>query len=199
MEDFKGNPNALKKPDERRITGPVTKDVKVKPANSGGRFFAQDLKTTTRGVTNEVFIPGIKNLFVNVLKKFVDYLFLGGVSQSNNNYINYNSVLGTPARVTYSNGFNQPVAPQQPIRQSLYSVNEVIFTDRGPAEQTLIEMNNTILRYGMVSVLDFYDLVGLPCKSTDNKYGWKNLETARVERTYDGYRIEFPRIIPLED
>ena len=205
MENFKGNSDALKKSEERRVTEPVTSDVKVKSNGMASKFFAQDLKTTARGVTNDIMIPGIKNLIVNVLKKAVDYLFLGGSAPSNNGYgyTNYSS-FGAAKNVTYSNGFNQLYNAARPAaapatRSSIYSVNEVLFTERGDAEEVLSQMNGLIQRYGMVSVLDFYDLIGQKCNPTDNKYGWKDLSSCNVLRAYDGYKIDFPRIIALED
>ena len=51
----------------------------------------------------------------------------------------------------------------------------------------------------MVSVLDFYDLVGLKTNQQDNKYGWRDLATASVVRVPDGYSINFPKIVVLED
>lgn len=204
MQNFKGNSDASKKPEERRVTEAVTNDVRVKTNNSASKFFAQDLKATARGVTNDIMIPGIKNLVVNILKKAVDYLFLGGSAPTTNPYTNYTSSFGVAKNVTYSNSFNQPLAPRPvtPVnatRSSMYAVNDVVFTERGDAEEVLSQMNGLIQRYGMASVLDFYDLVGQKCNPTDNKYGWKDLGASVVSRSYDGYKIEFPRIITLED
>lgn len=205
MESFKGNSDASKTSAERRVTEPVTNDVKVKTNSVASKFFAQDLKTTAHGVTKDIMIPGIKNLIVNVLKKAVDYLFLGGSAQNTNGYTNYSSPFGVARNVTYSSGFGQTQyntprpAPVNATRSSIYAVNDVIFTERGDAEEVLSQMNGLIQRYGMVSVLDFYDLIGQKCNPTDNKYGWKDLSASAVLRSYDGYKIDFPRIIALED
>lgn len=204
MENFKGNSNISKKPEERRVAEPVTSDVKIKTASTASKFFAQDIKTTARGVTNDIMIPGIKNLIVNVLKKAVDYLFLGRSAPSNNGYTNYSSSFGVARNVTYSNMVGQPYgapkpAPVNATRASIYAVNDVLFTERGDAEEVLSQMIALIQRYGMVSVLDFYDLIGQKCNPTENKYGWKDLSTAIVSRSYEGYKIDFPRIIALED
>ena len=62
-------------------------------------------------------------------------------------------------------------------------------------------MNELIDTYGMVSVADFYDLVGLQCNYTDNKYGWTDIRNASVVRVRDndgnGYLIKLPKIQPL--
>ena len=58
-------------------------------------------------------------------------------------------------------------------------------------------MNECVQRYGMVSVADFYDMIGQKGNYTDNNYGWKDLTLARVDRAIEGYRIIFPRVISL--
>lgn len=205
MDKFIGNPDAAKKPEERRVLEPVTKDVKVKSSNNlASKLFAQDLKTTASGVANDVVFPGIKNLIVNIIKKAVDYLFLGTSYNNQSNgygYTNYTSY-GVPARnVSYSSGYSQQnqQRAETPTRSSIYQVNDVVFRERGEAEETITQMIGLCQRYGMVSVLDFYDLVGLKTNQQDNKYGWRDLATASVVRVPDGYSINFPKIVVLED
>lgn len=201
MESFKGNPKPGVPTTEKRVDAPVTTDVKVKKENSlAKKFFAQDLKTTGKGVTNDILIPGVKNLIVNVLKKAVDYLFMGTYAPTNQNgYTNY-TTYGVPKNVSYAPGYTPaPSAPGMPSRPSIYAVSEIVFNDRGDAEEVLARMDEIIKKYGMVSVLDFYDLINQKSMNhTDNKYGWKDLSGAMVLRGSDGYRIQFPKVVPLE-
>ena len=198
-----GNSNVSKKFEERETLSPVTKDVKNKSNSLASKFFAQDLKSTTNGVVNDVLLPGIKNLAANFFKKFVDYLFLGGSATNtrDTSYTNYSS-FGIARNVTYSNnsGYSQPQRQSnQASRSSLYSLNDFIFKDRGEAEEVLSQMNSYIARYGSVSVLEFYDLIDQRSNPQDNKFGWRDLSNATVQRSPDGYWIDFPKIIVLED
>ena len=59
-------------------------------------------------------------------------------------------------------------------------------------------MDELIEHYGIVSVADLYDLVGITGSYTDNKYGWTDIRTAQVVRVRDGYKIKLPRAIPLD-
>lgn len=206
MEEFKGNSNVSKQQSqERSKVEAVTSDVKVRKENSLARkFFAQDAKTAAKGVSDDIIIPGLKNLLVNVLKKTVDYIFTGRTT-SGNGYTNYNSIYpSSPRNVSYGApsgsgfGLTAPIQTQQ--RSSVYAVNDILFNERGDAEEVLLRMNEIIDKYGMVSVLDFYDLINKSSMSaaTDNKYGWKDLSCAKVDRTIEGYRILFPKILPLE-
>ena len=51
--------------------------------------------------------------------------------------------------------------------------------------------------YGVVSVADMYDLCGMTCNYTDNKYGWKSLARADISRVRDGYMIKLPKAEPI--
>ena len=78
-----------------------------------------------------------------------------------------------------------------------YDYEDVILESRREAEEVLNRMEDLIDSYGVVSVADLYDLVGISGKYTDNKYGWTNLRDADIERTRDGYLLVFPRVKPL--
>ena len=59
-------------------------------------------------------------------------------------------------------------------------------------------MDELIETYGMVSVMDLYDLVGVSGNYTDNKYGWVNIKNAEPVRTMGGgYMLKLPKAIPL--
>ena len=59
-------------------------------------------------------------------------------------------------------------------------------------------MDELIETYGVASVADLYDLVGLRCEYTDNKYGWNNLRNAEPIRVRDGYMLKMPKALPID-
>ena len=69
---------------------------------------------------------------------------------------------------------------------------------REEADEVLARMDELLTDYKMVSVADFYDLVGITGKTTDNRYGWTDLRSASVIRDRDGYLIKLPRAEALE-
>ena len=73
------------------------------------------------------------------------------------------------------------------------SGRDLIIASRAEAEQVLDEMYELLDTYKQVTVADFYDMLGISSEFTDNKYGWTNLNGARVIRVRDGYRIDLPR------
>ena len=73
----------------------------------------------------------------------------------------------------------------------------LLLESRGEAEDVLERMDELIATYQVVSVADFYDLVGVSGNYTDNKYGWTDIRNASVIRVRDGYMIKLPKALPL--
>lgn len=202
MEDnLKGNSNASKKTEEIAPTStvkPITTNVTVKNSSVNKitkKFFAEDMKTVGGHVADSVIIPSLQKLLSDIVKGGIDWLIYGksgsqpktGVGTVSYGSYYRSSAAGTPV---YSNAIS--------TKPTVYSVNEIVFNDRGEAEETLLSLRESIQRYQMVSVADFYDLIGQRCNYTDQKYGWYNLDTAEVIRVRDGYSIRFPRVQPIE-
>ena len=59
-------------------------------------------------------------------------------------------------------------------------------------------MEEEIDQYGIISVSDLCELVGISGNYTDNKYGWTSLRTADVVRTRDGYILKLPKALPID-
>lgn len=203
MEDYKGNSNTNKQTEERKKATPISnaKDVKVKKSLAS-KFFAQDIKSTGKGVFEDVAIPGIKNLLVTMVKKGIDYLILGKYSPNSDGHTNYSS-FGAARNVTYSNNGSSWGTQRPPAKASdVYSsknIYEIYFEDRGTAEEVLERLKEALARYGMVSVLEFYDIIDKKCTPQENKYGWRTLDEAYVASKSEGYQIIFPKITVLED
>ena len=75
---------------------------------------------------------------------------------------------------------------------------DLIFESRGEAEEVLTNLLDLIADYGVASVADLYDLVGITGPFTDNKYGWTDLRTASVSRTREGYIINLPKAVAID-
>lgn len=201
-DELKGNSNASKAVGAKPV--PVTSNVIVKKESEGNKlkkkFFAEDIKTVGGHVVDSVIIPSLQKILSDIVKGGIDYLIYGSKgarTQSGPGIISYNSyygrngVVGTPV-------YTSPINGNSTRPSTLYSVNEVIFPERGDAEEVLLKMRESIASYGMVSVADFYDLINQRCSFTDQKWGWRDLRTADVIRVNDGFSIRFPRVTPLE-
>lgn len=193
MEDFKGNSNASKERDIKQVAS----NVKVSEEKQRTKFFASDGKTVLRQVLENVALPGVQKLFTDTAKSAIDWLIYGvkGTTRpsglSNVSYTNY---------YDRNRSYSLPTIPSSAYmtKPAVYAVNDVTFMDRGEAEVTLQALKEAIGQYGMVSVGDFYDMIGQKHSFTDCKYGWKDLSSAIVERSRDGYCILFPKVTPIE-
>jgi len=78
--------------------------------------------------------------------------------------------------------------------------DDYVLATRSDAEAVLQSMYNLLDIYGIVSVADYHDLLGISGSFTDNKYGWIDLSDARVERPYGvaGYMIKMPKASPID-
>jgi hypothetical protein len=75
---------------------------------------------------------------------------------------------------------------------------EIIIPDRGEAEEVIDRLVDLIDRFGVATVSDLYELVGITANYSDEKWGWFNLASARAIRTRDGYMLDLPRTEPID-
>ena len=201
MKNYEGNSNVNKKQPEREKIKPITNNVAVKKESEFKRFkknfFAEDTKTVKGQVFTSVIIPGIQRLITDMVKTGIDVLIYGGRSKDHRDsragYVSYSSYSNRGTRSEYN---KIPEAVYS--KKDAFSFNEVVLFDRGEAEEVLDSLIDQIDRYGMVSVADFYDMVGQSAPYTANKYGWRNLDNVGIDRVRDGYSINFPKATPLD-
>ena len=202
MEDFKGNPDMPEKGARPSISKPVTTNVIVKKDSEakrfGKKFFSEDAKTVGSHVVESVVIPSLQKLLSDSVKRAIDWVLYGSKGSKPDTgvgTISYGSYYNRSGVVNPSPVYANPMVSAKP---SLYAVNEIVIADRGEAEEVLLRMKESIDSYGMVSVGDFYDLVGQRANFTDQKWGWFDLRTADIIRVDNGFCIRFPRVQPIE-
>lgn len=202
MESFKGNSIPVQPVQEKKVS-PITSDVTVKKEGSlAKKFFAQDLKSTGSNIFNETIIPGAKRILSDIVKRSIDFLLYGSYNAtSDGTRFDYRGITTRNISTLSPIGSNQGPQPiqQNYARPSIFSIDEVEFKERGVAEEVLAHLQHVCATYGMVSVADFYDAISQPSNFTDNKYGWKDLTTAQVQRLMNGqYKILFPKVVVLD-
>ena len=206
MENYKPNSHRSKEAqkesgsEKKEITKVVQGTAKVKKKGKSSKFaeifIAEDVSSVKSYIVSDVLIPAAKKLFVDAIKDAVDMLVFGRTDRSKRSsgfradYVSYNR---------YSDRrYDDRLSNDTRLRTD-YSYDDAILETRGEAEEVLDAMNDVIETYGMVSVMDLYDLVGISGQYTDNNYGWKNLRNAEPVRTRDGeYMLKLPRAIPLK-
>lgn len=201
MEDYRPNSHKSKEttqaPAERKkLDKVVSGDVKVKKKSGVHKFtdvfISEDVSNVKSYIVMDVLVPAIKKAVSDIVTNGIDMILYGGnggaKKRTNGSYISYNN---------YSDRRRDDHSYSTTTTRTGYSYDEISIPSRGEAEEVLARMDELIETYGIVSVADFYDLVGVTCNYTDNKYGWTNIRNAEVVRVRDGYKIKLPKALPI--
>lgn len=80
---------------------------------------------------------------------------------------------------------------------SLWRFDDILFSTREQAVDTLNQMWGILGTYDCVTVADVYDLAGVYSRYLDGKHGWTKLEGSQVLKCNNGYCLYLPIIIAL--
>lgn len=200
MEEYKANSHRSKmenaetveekKKVEKIISGTAKTNKKTVGQKIVEAFVPEDVTNVGDYLLQDIFVPSAKKLFEDLITNGISILLYGdagrgGRSNTRAGRVNYNSIHDGSRNSSSTRSRNR------------YDYEEVKLDYRGEAEEVLDRMCELVAAYGMASVADLYDLVGITGNYTDNKYGWTDLRNAYVERVRDGYLIKMPRIVPL--
>lgn len=183
-----------KKKVEKVITGSA-KTKKNELRKLTDVFISEDVKNVKEYVFMDVLIPAIKKAIVDIVTDGVNMIFYGGNAHRGGSG-------SSASKISYNRYYDRKDErrPNDSHRTlSGYSYDDVTLESRAEAEEVLTRMSELIDTYGEVSVADLYDLVGVTCEYTDNRYGWTSVSSAKVVRTRDGrYLIDLPKALPLD-
>lgn len=156
-------------------------------------FVQEDVDSVKAYVFFDVLVPALKDLVSDVIKNGIDRILYGETNRSEKR--------GKASKISYRRFYEDRDYDYRdrrgPIRTG-YDFEDYILDNRGEAEEILMTMDDILDQYGVVSVLDYYDLLGVSSTPTDNKYGWTNLRNAKVVHVRGGYIIKLPRAMPLD-
>jgi hypothetical protein len=197
-EEYKSNSHKSKsdvRKEDKKIEKVATGKVKTKKKSGVNKlsevFVTEDISSVKDYILYDVLLPAAKKTLSEIVSNGIDMLLYGETKSKSKS---------RGSKVSYSKYYDDR---EDDYRRSSrrravgYDYEDVILESRREAEEVLNRMEDLIDSYGVVSVADLYDLVGISGKYTDNKYGWTNLRDADIERTRDGYLLVFPRVKPL--
>lgn len=151
-------------------------------------FVPEDVEDVKSYIFEDIVVPAVKDIILDAVKAV---LGVNGSSRGKSS---------TASKVSYRKYYDDRERRDHSgvtRTRSGYEYDDVIIENRGEAEDVLSRMDELISTYGLVSVADFYDLVGISGNYTDNKYGWTDIRSASVVRVRDGYMIKLPKALPL--
>ena len=197
MDQFKPNSHKFKEEQresipEKKVEKVIVGTVKTKKKNEiqkfAGLFIPEDVSSVKSYILFDVIVPLIKKALSDTLDAV---LYPGGGDRNKTS---------TASKVSYRNYYDRENERRDYIpakTKSGYNYDDIILDNRGEAEDVLLRMDELISTYGLVSVADLYDLVGVTGNYTDNKYGWTDIRSASVIRVRDGYMLKLPKALPL--
>lgn len=182
---------------EKVISGMAKVRKKTGARKVADAFISEEAGNVKSYILMDVIVPAIKDVLANVVKDSIDMILFGGTHRRGNNsrktnaeYISYNR---------FSDRRNDRHYDGRSTLTSRYNFDDITIDSKAEADEVLERMDELIDTYGMVSVADLFDLVGISSEYTDHKYGWKSLRNARVVRLRGNeYMLDLPRVTSLK-
>jgi len=198
IQDLPGNSNKEKR------NKPVTQGTRLKDkrgfiGNVSESLFGGKADGVGHYIVFDVLVPALKSTISDIISSGIEMLLYGEARGRSG-----------PSRRTFgdrvSYGGYYRDREQRSSRGSSSSrhriapsrLTEIVVDYRADAEEVISSLNDQIKEYGVATVADFYDLVGLNTEWTDNKYGWDAILTYdNIRQVREGYIIDLPRPIEL--
>ncbi len=188
-----------KKPEkkvEKVTTGKVVKQKKTLGKKFTETFLGDNIESVSSYIIYDVLIPAAKNMITDTVSNGIEMLLFGQTRGSRTrrdrgrSYVSYSNY--------YKDRYRDRARYISQRNRARHNFDDIILESRGEAEEVLSHLVDLTEDYGMASVADLYDLVGVTSNFTDNKYGWDNLSSGRVVPVRGGYLLELPRPIVLD-
>ena len=200
MNEYQGNSHKSKEEASREVA-PAKKVQQVaagKPHRKNevrklaDAFITEDVHSVKDYIIQEVLLPAAKKAISEMVSSGIDMLLYGEAKSKNRSR--------NESRVSYTKYYERERDYDRGTRTRArgYDYDDIILDTRREAEEVLDRMQDLIDNYGMVSVADLYDLVGINGSYTDNKYGWTHLRSADIRRVSDGYLLKLPKALPFD-
>ncbi len=198
MEDYRSNSNRSKQENsraeapEKKEHKPLKGSVKIKKQNKFLKaFIKEDVDDVKDYIFDNVIVPSVIDLILNTVNNTLSMFFKGETSRRS---------YDRGERENYRRYYNDRREPDRGYssRRNRSTYSNVIFEDKDDALDKLEELDKMLEKYKAVSVLDLYDLLDYPSEPTDDKYGWTNLDSAKVVPVSDGWMLKLPRPLPLD-
>lgn len=195
--NYHGYKEEKKAKQEKKIEKVVSGSVRTKKKSEFRKvvdiFISDDIHSVKNYIFDDVLVPAIKKAIDDIVSNGIHMLLYNGDKRSGSK--------STISKVSYGGFFksqnDRPELRANHVRNG-FDYDSIIFDNRGDAEAVLSAMDDIIEQYGVVSVLDMYDLADYTTTNyAAQRYGWSDIHTASVVRVNDGYIIRLPRAVPL--
>jgi hypothetical protein len=171
---------------EKVITGDVKKVKKNEFKKLADIFVSEDVHNVKSYIFLDILVPAIKKAISDIVTNGINMILYGETIGSNKN--------STASKISYRNYYEQNDRVISNRVRGAYDYDDIVIPNRVDAENVLFRMDELIANYGVASVGDLYDLVGITSNNyTDNYYGWTDFRGAKAIPVRDGYLLKLPR------
>ena len=205
--DFPSNSKTRRSPEtrppEKRVVKVTKGAVRQQPKSFGKKFaeifLEDDTKSVGAYILHDVLIPAAKTMISDMVGGGIEMLLFGERRGSRTrreggrSYTSYGSYYSDRDRDR-----DRDRRSISPVSRARHDFDEIVLETRGEAEEVLSHLVDLTIDYGMATVADLYDLVGITSQFTDNKFGWTDLRDASVSRVRGGYLINLPKTQVLD-
>lgn len=186
----------------KKIT-PVVQNASLRPKSSKLKdSIKRDAMSVGDYILKDVIFPALKNGLWEIVTNGLAYGLwkeegmkrMSKTRRPADRYPSYNSI--------YDRLHSKRNSSEIILRNSrgVFDYDDVLFPTRGDAELCLCELNNIIDDYKLLTVREFYECAGINVvnSNTLEKYGWTNIDGARVCNVSDGWIISMPKASPID-
>lgn len=158
----------------------------------------EDADSVGSYILYDIAIPAFKNLIADAVSQGIERILFGsssprlsGGKKGNNGFTAYGSMFNSNER--------DPIDRRRTSHRGRggYSEEDIVVPTRVEAERVVDALVQLIDDYDFARVSDLKQLVGITGNFQDQKWGWTNLSSARVDRMRHGFLIRLPRAEPL--
>jgi hypothetical protein len=208
---FPGNSNKGKvDPQAKPKFEPVIQGEVVQKKKPIGRkfkelFFGGDFKDAGRYIVGDVLLPSARDMVFNAGARGLERLIYGlKIGQAPRGMI-------TGPRTQYGGFINRAdprsaMLPHQPPHQApqilgvrqRHDAGEFLVGSQEEAVTIVDNILAAIDQYGLVTVMDICDMLGLASGHVDNKWGWASPVGIGYRQTRNGFVVELPPADPIQ-
>ena len=180
---------------EKKLDKVVTGSAKTKNKSEARSFLnicaPDDAENVKSSILSDVIVPGVKAAIADV----ISIVLFGDTGR-------IGSRKSGGSRIAYQKYYDDRRDDRReygrPRAAVGFEYDDIIFETRGDADLVLDQLESAIAKYEVASVADLYDLAGVTCRNyTANRYGWSDIQSAKVVRTSEGYVIRLPRAVQI--
>lgn len=176
-------PDISEKKIRKVVKGPVKVRSKSEFEKVANNFFDGDFKEIKKSLFQDVLIPAVKKIIDDLVTNSIHLALYGNAAPQKKS--------GNTTVVHYDNSYNvHRKISSSPVKKFEY--RDILLNSRSDAEAVRNEMDETLEKYGRVTVADYYDICGYIAGYGEDKYGWTDLRGMRIVASRDGWYVELP-------